>query len=80
MNDEHISHLWADVKANYHVKKMQEALNVAKTTEYSKPEENYQIARQLMKCTERHLSYSLIKSPSSSMQNIAMRMGFLITQ
>lgn len=28
MDDEHISHLWADVKANHHVKKMQEALNV----------------------------------------------------
>lgn len=71
MDDEHISHLWADVKANHHVKKMQEALNVAKTTEYSKPEENYKIARQLMKCTERHLK---------SMKSLVERFPFLLSR
>lgn len=71
MDDEHISHLWADVKANHHVKKMQEALNVAKTTEYSKPEENYKIARQLMKCTERHLK---------SMKSLVDRFPFLLSR
>ena len=71
MGDEHISRQWADVKANHHIKKMQDALNVAKTTEYSKPEDNYEIAKQLMKCTEQHLK---------SMKTLVDRFPFLLSR
>lgn len=56
LGDERISRQWADVKACYHIKKMRDALNVAQATEYSKPEDNCNIAMLLMKTSEPHLN------------------------
>lgn len=51
----HISCLWANAKTNWHTQKIQQALNVAKTTQYTIPKDNYNIAKQLMESIRPHL-------------------------
>lgn len=53
--DYNVSLLWADVKANHHITKLQRALNIAKTTEIQSTRDNYDIAMRLMKYAEPHL-------------------------
>jgi len=47
--------LWTEAKANRHIIKLQDALNVAKTTEIHSTQDNYDIAVTLMKQAEPHL-------------------------
>ena len=46
---------WTEAKAMLHLSKLQDALNVAKTTEIHSTQDNYDIAVALMKQTEPHL-------------------------
>ena len=46
---------WAEAKATHHIGKLQDALNVAKTTEIRSTQDNYDIAVALMKQAEPHL-------------------------
>ncbi len=46
---------WAEVKVIRHTRKLQDALNVAKTTEIHSPQDNHIVATSLMKLAEPHL-------------------------
>ena len=46
---------WTEAKASLHIGKLQDALNVAKTTEIHSTQDNYDIAVALMKQAEPHL-------------------------
>lgn len=46
---------WTQVKANRHIKLLQDALNVAKTTEIHSTQDNFDIAHQLMSHAQPHL-------------------------
>ena len=50
-----LAHLWSEAKATLHISKLQNALNVAKTTEILSTQDNYDIALQLMHQAEPHL-------------------------
>ena len=50
-----LAHLWSEAKATLHISKLQNALNVAKTTEIHSTQENYDIALCLMRQAEPHL-------------------------
>lgn len=52
---EAIEHLWSEAKAALHISKLQNALNVAKTTEILSAQDNYDIAVCLMQQAEPHL-------------------------
>lgn len=50
-----IGYLWSEAKAAYHIGKLQDALNVAKTTELRSIQDHYIIAQCLMNHAESHL-------------------------
>jgi len=54
--NEAVGHLWSEAKATLHISKLQNALNVAKTTEIRRTLDNYNIAVRLMKQAEPHLN------------------------
>ena len=53
--NESVAHLWSEAKAALHISKLQDALNVAKTTEIHSTQDNYDIAVRLMQQAEPHL-------------------------
>lgn len=55
LGNEAVCHLWSEAKATLHITKLQNALNVAKTTEIHSAQDNYDIAFLLMKQAEPHL-------------------------
>ena len=55
LGDEAIDLQWTEAKATLHISKLQDALNVAKTTEILSTKDNYEIAFTLMKQAEPHL-------------------------
>ena len=50
-----LGQLWSEAKATLHISKLQNALNVAKTTEIHSTQDNYDIAVRLMQQAEPHL-------------------------
>lgn len=55
LGSEAIDLQWTEAKAMLHLSKLQDALNVAKTTEIHSTQDNYDIAVALMKLAEPHL-------------------------
>ena len=55
LDDASVGQLWAEAQANLHLEKLRHALNVARTTEYSQPIDNYNIAVSLMRQAEKPL-------------------------
>lgn len=53
--NETIAQLWSEAKATLHISQLQNALNVAKTTEIHSTQDNYDIAFRLMQQAEPHL-------------------------
>lgn len=53
--NEALGHLWSEAKATFHISELQNALNVAKTTEIHSTQDNYDIAVRLMRQAEPHL-------------------------
>ncbi len=55
LGNETVDLQWTEAKATWHIGKLQDALNVAKTTEIHSTQDNYDIAVALMKQAEPHL-------------------------